>query len=170
VARQIDIDNLTPSDRAYIDQRPWMIQDIERLHGVKYEDLDFHDEQSDGGSDGDGQSNANLDLEQEVAVLRRQVAGLQQERDTLKAQLETAQQKLSDAQDAVEPDTDSESDNDEPYDTWEYADLQHEVAQRNEAYEEAGQEDYKISPASRKGPDLVAALEQDDRDRAERDA
>lgn len=44
------------------------------------------------------------------------------------------------------------------YSEWEYADLQKEVSRRNSDREE----DEKIEPESRKGEDLIAALEADD--------
>lgn len=52
----------------------------------------------------------------------------------------------------------SEDVDEDGYASWEYADLQKEVASRNEDREE----DDQIKPKSRKAEDLVAALEADD--------
>ncbi len=155
MARTMDINNLTPSDRQYFEQRPWLMADVERLHGVKYEDLVFGDEDLEEGED--GQANANLNLEQEVGVLRRQVAELKSANEELQTKLDTAQEALNEVSDDLEED---DEENDTDYSQWEYDELVAEIKDRNDKREN---DEKKIHPESRKGPDLVEALENDDR-------
>lgn len=156
MSKQIDFDNLDADDYAYLNQRPWLKDEYERLSGNSFDDLDFNLPDEDDESDESDAGNSVVDDFPTYTDKPRPEGWSDFSDDEKRAYIyDTGKTPVGEVEPNSEPtggDADGDDDEDEvqPYSEWDYKDLKAEVAERG------------LEVADQKAETLVAALDADD--------